>query len=133
MSPPATSIFLAAATVLVGCSRDPDGGNATPAELTSAPSLARYALGVGEGTCPPDVGTHATDDLVTTLARQHDVEHYRVEGIPDGGGEAVVSAVFDVDHETLGGQPATNRLREVDLVLDHQHAHRRVLLSPTPK
>jgi hypothetical protein len=56
MSPPTTSIFLATAAVLVGCSRGPAASNDTLADRRPAPSPAeRYALGVVGGTCPPDV------------------------------------------------------------------------------
>ena len=68
-------------------------------------------------------GAQLLDDPVAGQPRQHDVEDDRVVGGFLRHVQPVRAGVRDVDGEALVGQPALQRRREPDLVLDDQQSH----------
>ena len=64
---------------------------------------------------------------------QQQVEHDRGVLLLASAPQAGRPVVGDVDVEPLGREPARDRVGETFLVLDHQHAHARIVHVPRPE
>ena len=69
-------------------------------------------------------GPQAPADLPPVEPRQVEIEADHVVGVRARLHERVVAGVRDVDRVALVPQAASDRRREILLVLDHQHTHR---------